>query len=53
MKIVDLFSDKLANIKISYGVERERHLQDDKTLKKNKKTKMKKTKMKKYKKVKK
>ena len=46
MKIVDLFSDHVANIKISYGVERERHLKDDKTLKKTKKVKVKKNKKK-------
>ena len=52
MKVIDLFTNKVANIKISYGVERERDLENDKS-KKNKKSKIKKTKMKKYKKVKK
>ena len=42
MKVFDLFSDNVANIKISYGVERERFLEKDKTLKKTKKKKNKK-----------
>ncbi len=46
MKIVDLFTNRESNIKISYGVERERHLTDDKTLKKIKKVKVKKNKKK-------
>jgi len=35
MKVIDLFTNKVANIKISYGVERERDLENDKS-KKNK-----------------
>ena len=47
MKVIDLFSDKVANIKISYGIERQRHLEEkDKTLKKTKKVKVKKNKKK-------
>ena len=46
MKVFDLFSDKVANIKIYYGVERERDLEKDKTLKKTKKVKVKKNKKK-------
>jgi|TARA_R100000084_G_C4625361_1_gene135505 hypothetical protein len=53
MKVIDLFTDKVSNIRISYGVERERDLEKDDKSKKNKKTKMKKPKMKKYKKTKK
>lgn len=47
MKIVDLFTNRVANIKISYGIERQRHLEEkDKTLKKTKKIKVKKNKKK-------
>ena len=36
MKVIDLFTNKVANIKISYGVERERDLEKDDKSKKNK-----------------
>jgi len=46
MKVFDLFSDKVANIKISYGVKRKSDLEKNKNLKKTKKVKVKKNKKK-------